>query len=291
MNDPEQCSEKTILDRIGYKMLGPLAERYGDVMITTSDKVRIPASRMLLAAQSDYFDKLFFSDFKESMSDEIKLDMPSDVVRSLLQYIFTGRSILDKFNDLLKHKFQNANNFDFLKQNYESAKLVHPVCRKEDIYEAVKLGRAADFILCSQLFDLIGKTLVSMAIEFPYLMCTVFEALWGENALLDKPPCDQCVEGIRRAPRFAFLVVPQYKYLTSIQEYRTETLEIRRLANAGFGVSCLSFGALKKMFHYLAALGSKDTECLCELVLYWRSKGGEVDDLYKVGNIMNRLME
>lgn len=268
METVQTRSETTILNGIRDKILGHNAERYGDVTIITSDNARIPASRMLLAAQSDYFDKLFFSNFKESMTDEIKLDMPSDVVRSLLQYMFTGRSILDMFIDLLK---RNSN-----PKASEKTKLVHPVCQKEDIYVALKLARAADFFLCAQLFDSVVKTLLSMAIQFPYLMCTVFEALYGENALLDEPPFEQCLEILRQSPKNTFLLIPQAASLRISDKFHMDISDFRRCVAAGFGIICLSSRALKEIYIRLVT----NTEYLFEALLHWCSKRGErVDGL------------
>ena len=54
---------------------------------------RIPAHRIILASQSDYFDRLLYGDMREASQDEIQLhDVESlKAFQMLMQYIYSGR--------------------------------------------------------------------------------------------------------------------------------------------------------------------------------------------------------
>ena len=69
---------------------------YSDVTFVISDgsfEHRVPAHRVILASQSEYFDRLLFGEMREAHAGaEIRLeDSPRTAFMLLLQYAYTGR--------------------------------------------------------------------------------------------------------------------------------------------------------------------------------------------------------
>ena len=67
-------------------------KQYTDVTFLVQGS-RIPAHRIILASQSDYFDRLLYGNMREASLDEIQLhDVESlKAFQLLIQYIYSGR--------------------------------------------------------------------------------------------------------------------------------------------------------------------------------------------------------
>lgn len=59
-----------------------------DGVLITSDNKRIPVIRHVLALRSQYFKKLFFSDFRESSSTQVNVDIPCATLLPALQFAY-----------------------------------------------------------------------------------------------------------------------------------------------------------------------------------------------------------
>ena len=78
-------------------------DEYTDVTLQSGD-VNIPCHRNVLAAASDYFKAMFKCGLKESTSDTVQLTMEPEILRSVVDYIYTGQIELrvDNVEDLVK---------------------------------------------------------------------------------------------------------------------------------------------------------------------------------------------
>eukprot|EP01080_Neovahlkampfia_damariscottae_P012532 gene12532-6354_t len=62
---------------------------YSDVVLTTSDDVKFHAHRLILYSSSDYFKALFSSEFSDSKVDEISIDVSSEILNLILQFMYS----------------------------------------------------------------------------------------------------------------------------------------------------------------------------------------------------------
>lgn len=72
-----------------------MSEQFSDITLVV-ENVRIPAHKIILAAQSSYFRSLFSGGFAETAQHEIELRrVPLEAFKVILKYIYTGRLSLD----------------------------------------------------------------------------------------------------------------------------------------------------------------------------------------------------
>lgn len=71
-------------------LLGPDADLYCDTALISGDGVRFPVCKSLLALQSIFFQRLFFSQFKESSEDNIQVPVRGAIVRRVLEFVYLG---------------------------------------------------------------------------------------------------------------------------------------------------------------------------------------------------------
>lgn len=65
--------------------------QFSDLTIKTSDQKQLKAHKLILRAQSEYFDRMFTHDMKENLNDEIVIkDFDSTVMQTLLRFIYCG---------------------------------------------------------------------------------------------------------------------------------------------------------------------------------------------------------
>ena len=65
------------------------ADQYTDVTLQSSD-VDIRCHRNVLAAASDYFNAMFRCDLKETTSATVRMNMQSEIMNAIVDYIYTG---------------------------------------------------------------------------------------------------------------------------------------------------------------------------------------------------------
>lgn len=90
----ESRPSKRVLDAIRHSLLGPDASEFADVVLTTTDGMRLPACRALLAIRSPYFRKLFFLPFVERDQRTIPVNMKAAPLREVLHFAYTDTSPL-----------------------------------------------------------------------------------------------------------------------------------------------------------------------------------------------------
>ncbi|XP_041449726.1 BTB/POZ domain-containing protein 9-like [Drosophila obscura] len=72
-------------------------ELYSDVVFLVEDQ-RLSAHRLVLAARSEYFRAMLYGDLAESKEREIRLEVPLEAFKIILEYLYSGKlplSILD----------------------------------------------------------------------------------------------------------------------------------------------------------------------------------------------------
>lgn len=75
------------------------ADKYSDLTLVIDGK-KFPVHKVILAAQSQYFEALLFGDLRESSQSEIELkEVKVDPFKELLRYIYTGCLSLADLNE------------------------------------------------------------------------------------------------------------------------------------------------------------------------------------------------
>ena len=74
-----------------------------DVTLKLSDDVSIKAHKMILAAVSPVFNGMFYGNFKEGKSDEVKLhEEDSSIMKLFIDFIYSGNLKLENLDDMLQ---------------------------------------------------------------------------------------------------------------------------------------------------------------------------------------------
>ena len=78
-------------------------DRFCDIILVGSDEGRVPAIRSILAMRSPVLDRMLLGSFQEAQSDEIQLDFPSDVLRSVVEWYMSDTvDSFVEFQDMVK---------------------------------------------------------------------------------------------------------------------------------------------------------------------------------------------
>lgn len=150
---------------------GENAIKYSDVTLISKDNRQFPCCRGILAARSDYFAKLLFSDqqrhaasinpdntqpnrsAKLGSNDKVPVDLLGDVLALVIQYLHTG-------------DIANDDSFD-----------------RDALDRLIEVARAAHKMSHSTMFaDSIAK-LLNVVTSNPAMLCPVFDAFFGMNRL------------------------------------------------------------------------------------------------------------
>ncbi|CAB9501792.1 expressed unknown protein [Seminavis robusta] len=76
-----------------------LRTKFHDVTLKGNDEVTVRANRTALASRCEFFEKLFFSDFKEAQCETVQIGFPGAVLEATVEYILTNKvAILDNPN-------------------------------------------------------------------------------------------------------------------------------------------------------------------------------------------------
>jgi len=83
-----------------------MTDTYSDLTLITKEGTSYPAHRSFLAARSDYFSALLYGGLKESGENEVALQSSDQVVKPVLQFLYSGKidlqgSTVDFLMDLL----------------------------------------------------------------------------------------------------------------------------------------------------------------------------------------------
>lgn len=156
---------------------GENASKYADVTLVSSDGRNFPCCRGILAARSDYFAKLLFSDSGRSNQANVRVDMPADVLALIVQYLHTGdiasedssdRAALDKFLEVTRASHN--------------------------------MGHTAMFADCV-------RHLLNTVSDNRAMLCPVFEAFFGESSVGDGASLlSPLLYHVRREPGISLMI-------------------------------------------------------------------------------------
>ena len=115
-------------------------------MTLQSGDVKIPCHRNILAAASDFFKAMFKCDLKESTSDTVQLTMEPEILRRVVDYIYTGEIELtvENVEDLLKSA-------DVLSLECLKANCVDFMIAQVDLHNCFQLHRLSTLYRLGQL--------------------------------------------------------------------------------------------------------------------------------------------
>ena len=78
-------------------------DRFCDITLVGPDEGRVPAIRSILAMRSPVLDRMLLGSFQEAQSDEVRLDFPSDVLRSVVEWCMSDTvDSFVEFQDMVK---------------------------------------------------------------------------------------------------------------------------------------------------------------------------------------------
>ena len=131
-------------------------DEYTDVTLQSGD-VKIPCHRNVLAAASDYFKAMFKCGLKETTSDTVQLTMEPEVLRSVVDYIYTGQIQLtvDNVEDLVKSadvlslECLKATCADFMISQVDPHNCFQ-LCRFSTLYRLDQLQKVTRQFICAE---------------------------------------------------------------------------------------------------------------------------------------------
>ena len=151
------CVDKTYQNQF-MKSLQKLRQNdeYTDVTLQSGD-VKIPCHRNVLAAASDYFKAMFKCGLKESTSDTVQLTMEPEILRSVVDYIYTGQVELtvDNVEDLVKSadvlslECLKATCADFMISQVDPHNCFQ-LCRFSTLYRLNQLQKVTRQFICAE---------------------------------------------------------------------------------------------------------------------------------------------
>ena len=151
------CVDKTYQNQF-MKSLQKLHQNneYTDVTLQSGD-VKIPCHRNVLAAASDYFKAMFKCGLKESTSDTVQLTMEPEVLRSVVDYLYTGQIELtvDNVEDLVKSadvlslECLKATCADFMSSQVDQHNCFQ-LCRFSTLYRLDQLQKVTRQFICAE---------------------------------------------------------------------------------------------------------------------------------------------
>ena len=152
-------------------------DEYTDVTLQSGD-VNIPCHRNVLAAASDYFKAMFQCGLKESTSNTVQLTMEPEILRNVVDYIYTGEFELTVDNvenlvksaDVLSLERLKTTCADFMISQVDPHNCFQ-LCRFSTLYGLDQLQKVTRQFICAEFktvaFDVEFKELTSSElIEF-----------------------------------------------------------------------------------------------------------------------------
>lgn len=145
-------------------------EDLSDVLLESKlDGIRVPAVRALLAARSSVFKSLLFGGYAESTDKVVPMEMRSDIIKMVVQYIYTDEIDLEN----------------------------------EGVDVVIALAVGADYCGLSQLVQLCIIAAKAKIKESPAVACSFLSSVHGVPTL--KPMEDFALLTIRNSPNLALL--------------------------------------------------------------------------------------
>ena len=144
-------------------------EDLSDVLLESKlDGMRVPAVRALLAARSSVFKSLLFGGYAESTDKVVPMEMPGDIIKMVVQFIYTDEIDLEN-----------------------------------EGVDVIALAVGADYCGLSQLVQLCVNSTNAKIKESPAVACSVLSSVHGVPTL--KPMEDFALLTIRNSPNLALL--------------------------------------------------------------------------------------
>ena len=282
--DPNVPKSASVNDDLVDKLIRNPQQCLVDVTVTTNDGKRIQFASLLLKIRSQYFATLFSSQFQETQSNEIELNLTAQVFNQVLEFMCTDD--YHPFRQLLaniKQKSVRDHCWSLMKAFVEDQGF------NENVASVLELMKAADYLLFPALFNAVYDLILKCVRTFPFLFCTVWEALWGEQGLLSEHPEESMIEMLKIHPEFVIfgnccfrIEEPNYLKLkchcTAFGVHSDDDFNsMIYLVKKGLGVNQLSYHSLKNIVPLVADHTRK--EHFLKMLILWSSlQHGELSD-------------
>ena len=181
-------NNRSISSILKQKLLDSQQQNLTDVTLVSSDGEIHHSVRFILKLRSQYFEAMFSSDFKETQSNEIKVELSSKVLRNVLEFMYTDDC------HAIRQLFLLVDDVEVTRASsicYSWNKKPEPAVFEivYSIFQPVlELMRAGDYLLFPELVNSSYIMIVKSVIRYPFLFCTVWEALWGKSGFRPEPP-------------------------------------------------------------------------------------------------------
>lgn len=170
-------------------------EDISDVTLIGSDGDSVPAIKAILAARSKVFRRMFYGDFTEKSSQEVRLDYTGAVLRAVVEFCFTDVVNVASFEGL------------------DTEGLVRSL---------VRVTGAAHYLDIALLEKDVLKTLGKMISELPPMACVVYDEASGIGNPVDSLS-QMAAEKIRTRPKSSLL--PEGSNCGGVQSLNESLLE------------------------------------------------------------------
>lgn len=155
-------SERSLVEDLRGLRVLVADEDLSDVILRGNDGVAVPAARLMLAARSDVFKKMFFGNFAETRSEDVGLNYSGVTLRAMVHFCFT---------DELKIVHDGgSNHFN----------------EEERARELVRLVSVAHYLDIHGLHTAAVNDLCATMQSSPESSCAVFDQCWKEDSADEK---------------------------------------------------------------------------------------------------------
>lgn len=156
---------------------GENAVKYSDVTLVSSDGRSFPCCRGILAARSEHFARLLFSDPGRQNLSNVRIDLPGNVLALIVQYLHTGDIAAEDSKD------------------------------RAALDRMLDVSRAAHSMSHSALFSDCVRHLLDIVSANRGMLCPVFEAFFGEASVVDGASLlTPLLHHVRQDPSAALLI-------------------------------------------------------------------------------------
>lgn len=164
-------------------------EHLSDVTLNLGEQ-KLRAHKVILAAASPVFSKMFKHECKENLTNEIKIDFEYEAFLNILKYIYSGK--VENFNILTIECFKVADYYqieplktvylEFLQNNLERLNNVFQVLKLADDYQLSDLKKYCISFFVDRSKDLIQHNdLKALSESHPYLLYQLLESVINKN--------------------------------------------------------------------------------------------------------------
>lgn len=243
---------------------GDDADKFADVTLISSDGVHIPACRNLLAIRSPFFEKLFYSNFAESIQKEVFVGIAGDLLIAVREFAYTGDCVA----------LQSVREISETSDRKFDASVIRNV--KKTISDIIDLSAAADFCQLLALMRYADETLERLILCFPEIACSVLRAVDHPTMSCDfQYARDAAIKSLRRNPRL--FLVPAYDDRKS-DPSSEENINAVPLFRHELGILELPPHVLKPILK--KKFDPSQQEYLYQVLFYWATFGKTVFEVF-----------